>query len=69
MLFFSNSPPASIVGHKSRVVYEAKCNPLTEEMVFGEDLLGGALTFGAEPELGTLGLLVLRAEDGGVSKP
>ena len=42
-----------------------------KKFVTGEDLLGGALAFGAEPELGTLGFLVLGAEDGGgeLSKP
>ena len=36
---------------------------LIEQAVVGEDLLGGTLAFGAGPELGALGLVVLGAED------
>ena len=53
------------MGVSSGVTDEAGSDPSTQEAVAGEDLLGGALAFGAQPELGALGLVVLGAEYGG----
>ena len=60
-----HSPLNSVGGHKTRIVYKADGSAAGEELVTADDLLGGTLAFGAEPELGALGLLVLGAEDGG----
>ena len=57
--------PSNSMGVSSGVTDEAGSDPSTQEAVAGEDLLGGALAFGAEPELGVLGFLGLGAIDGG----
>jgi hypothetical protein len=57
-------PSRFIRTHKSRIIHKAEGGAAGEKLVTAEDLLGGAFTFGAEPELGALLFRTLWAIDG-----